>query len=63
MKFVKRARGYGLLDYRRNEDILELKVYLIEKKLEQYKQKYLNYVSHDSSVGIGTGLRAGRSGF
>jgi len=43
MKFIRHTAGYGLLDHRRNEDMLEeLKVDLVKKKLAQYKQKCLN---------------------
>jgi hypothetical protein len=39
IKFMRRRAGYSLLDYRRNEDILEeLTVNPVEKKLAQYKQ-------------------------
>jgi len=40
---MRRTVGYSLLDYRRNEGILEkLEVDLVEKKLAQYKQKKLH---------------------
>jgi uncharacterized protein HemY len=40
MKFMRRTAGYGLLDQRRNEDILEgLKVGSVQKKPAQYTQK------------------------
>jgi hypothetical protein len=38
MKFMRRRAGYSLFGYRRNEDILELKVDPSEKKLE-HKQE------------------------
>jgi hypothetical protein len=45
MKFIRHTAGYSLLDNRRNKDLLEeLKVDPIEKKLAQYKQKWLNHV-------------------
>jgi len=40
MKFMRRTSGYSLLDHRRDEDILELRVDPVEKKLAQYKQNY-----------------------
>jgi hypothetical protein len=47
MKFVRRTAGHGLLDLRRNEDILEeFKLGPDRKKLlAQYEQECLNYVS------------------
>jgi hypothetical protein len=37
---MRHTAEYSLLDHRRNEDILEeLKVYVVEKKLAQHKQK------------------------
>jgi len=48
MKFTRRTAGYSLLGHKRNETILEeLKVDSVEKKLAQYKQKWLN---HDSRI-------------
>jgi hypothetical protein len=42
----RRSEWYSLLDRRRNEDILEeAEVEPVEKKLAQYKQKWLNHVS------------------
>jgi hypothetical protein len=34
--------GYTLLDHRRNEDTLEIKVDTVEEKCSQYKQTLLN---------------------
>jgi len=49
---MRRTARYGLLDNRRNEDILEeLKVDPVEKKLAQYKQKWLNHVSRMEDTG------------
>jgi hypothetical protein len=45
MKFMRRTAGYSLLDHRRKEDILELKVDPVRMKLEQREQKLLNNVS------------------
>jgi hypothetical protein len=43
---MARTAGYNLLDHRRNEDILEeLRIEPSEKKLKQYKQKWLNQVN------------------
>jgi len=43
---MRRRAGYSLLDHTRNEHNLEeLKVNLVEKKLGQYKQKWLNHAS------------------
>jgi hypothetical protein len=43
MKFTRLTAGYSSLDRRRDEDIWEeLKVDPVEKKLAQYKQKWLN---------------------
>jgi hypothetical protein len=40
MKFIRRTARCGLLDHKRNKDILEeLKVDPAGKKLSQYKQK------------------------
>jgi len=45
---MRRTAGYSLLGHKRNETILEeLKVDSVEKKLAQYKQKWLN---HDSRI-------------
>jgi len=45
MKFMRRTAGYSLLDHRRKEDILELKVDPVRMKLAQREQKLLNNVS------------------
>jgi len=46
MEFMRHTVVCWLLDRRRYEDILgELNVDLIENKLVQYKQKWLNHVS------------------
>jgi hypothetical protein len=46
VKFMRCTAGYSSLDHRKNEDILEeLKVGSVEKKLAQYNQKWLSYVS------------------
>jgi hypothetical protein len=51
MKFMRLSAGYSLLDQRRTEYILkELKVDPAEKKLAQYKQKWLNNVSRLEDV-------------
>jgi hypothetical protein len=43
---LKHTTGYNLLDHRRNEGIMEgLKVDPLEKKLTQYKEKWLYNVS------------------
>jgi hypothetical protein len=42
---MRRTADYNLLDYRNNENTLELKVHLVKKKLAQYKQKLLNHFS------------------
>jgi hypothetical protein len=43
---MRRIARYSLLEHRRNEDILDdFKVQPVQKKLAQYKQKLLNYVS------------------
>jgi hypothetical protein len=39
VKFVIRAAGYSLLDHRRNEGILEVKVDPVQKKLAQYESR------------------------
>jgi hypothetical protein len=52
MKFMRRTPGYTLLARRRNEDILgEIKVDTVEKKLAQYKHKWLNVVSRMEDIG------------
>jgi len=51
MKFMTRTAGYSLLDHRRNEDILEeFKVDTVEKKLAQYRHKWLNRVSRTEHI-------------
>jgi hypothetical protein len=51
MTCMGRTAGYNLLDYRRNGYILEeLKVDPYEKKLTQYKQKWLNHVSRMEDI-------------
>jgi hypothetical protein len=51
MKFKRSTAGYSSLDPRRNEGILEqVKIDPVEKKLAQYKQKYLNYVSRIEDI-------------
>jgi hypothetical protein len=51
MKFMRSTTGYSSLDHRRNEDVLEeLKVDPVEKKLAQYKQKWLNHVSRTEDI-------------
>jgi len=50
MKFMRRTVGYSLLDHRRNENILGLKVDTLEKKLAQYEQKRLNHVSRMKDI-------------
>jgi len=48
---MRHTAGYGLLDRRRNEDILEdLEGDPIEKKLVQYKIKMLNHVSRMKDI-------------
>jgi hypothetical protein len=43
--------GDSLLDHKRNDDILkELKEDPVEKKLEKYKEKWLNYVSRMEDI-------------
>jgi len=44
MKFVGRTAGYSLLNHRRSEDISELRVDPVEKKIAHYKQKWINHV-------------------
>jgi len=46
MQSMRHTAGQNLLNYRRNEDILEeLNVDRVEKKIPQYKQIRLNHVS------------------
>jgi hypothetical protein len=52
MKCMKPTAGYRLLDHRRSEDNLEeLEVCPVEKKLSQYKQKILNNVTEYRRIG------------
>jgi hypothetical protein len=44
-KFMRHIEGYSLLDQRQNEDNLEETVDQVEKKLAQYKYKWLSHVS------------------
>jgi hypothetical protein len=50
MKFMRRKVGYSLIDSRRNGDTLELKLDSVEKKLAQYKQKWLHHVSRMEDI-------------
>jgi hypothetical protein len=53
MKLVRPTAGYSLLDHGRNEneDILDkLKVDPVERKLAQYKQKWLYHVSRMEDI-------------
>jgi len=43
MKFTRRTAGYTFICHRRNDILEELKVDPVEKKLAQYKQKWLNH--------------------
>jgi hypothetical protein len=51
MKFMRRTAGYSLLNRSRNEDNLEeLQVDTVEKKLVQYKQKWLNHLRKSDDI-------------
>jgi hypothetical protein len=41
---MRHTKGHSFFGYRRNEDILELKLDPVENKSAQYEQKWLNRV-------------------
>jgi hypothetical protein len=63
MKFMGHTTGYSLLDHRRNEDVLELKVNSVENKLSQYKQKWLIRISRMEDIKYPEQLREAQIGF
>jgi hypothetical protein len=48
---MRSTAEYSLLDRKRNEEVLEdVKIHPVEKKLEQYKQSWLNNVSRMENI-------------